>query len=111
MEWNLSILWAPEPGNESSTIIRISWDSNHAAESDFESFKLYEKNTMVANLLSNHSFSFPSNGTLHQFQIIGQGTPINGTVEKRDLLILPILLGISVLIIAIVFFIFYKRKK
>jgi len=111
MQWNLSIIWAPEPGNDSSTTIRIVWDSSQAAESGFESFQLYENDTVVANMLTENSFSFPSNGTLHQFQIIGQSTPTNGASEKNDLPVLPILLGISVLIIAIALFIVYKRKK
>jgi len=111
MQWNLSIIWAPEPGNDSSTTIRIFWDSSQAAESGFESFQLYENDTVVANMLTENSFSFPSNGTLHQFQIIGQSTPANGASEKNDLPVLPIILGISVLIIAIALFIVYKRKK
>jgi len=112
MEWNLSIIWAPEPGNDSSTTISISWDPTQAAKSTYGSFQLYENNTAVANMLTENSYSFPSNGTLHRFQIIGQTTSTNGASEQNDLPVLPILLGISVLVIVIIVaFFLYKRKK
>jgi hypothetical protein len=103
MEWNLSIIWVPEPGNNSSTTISISWDPTQAAKSTYDSFQLYKNNTAVANMLTENSYSFPSNGTLHRFQIIGQTTSTP---------VLPILLGISVLVIVIIIaFFLYKRKK
>ena len=112
MQWNLSIIWAPEPGNDSSTTISIIWDPTQAAKSTYDSFRLYENNTAVANMLTENSYSFPSNGTLHLFQIIGQTTSTNGASEQNDLPVLPILLGISVLVIVIIIaFFFYKRKK
>jgi len=112
MEWNFSIVWAPEPGNDSSTTISISWDPTQATKSTYDSFQLYENNTAVANMLTENSYSFPSNGTLQSFQIIGQSTSTNGVSEQNDLPVLPILLGISVLVIVvIVAFFFYKRKK
>jgi hypothetical protein len=122
MEWNLSILWTPEPGNISTTTISISWDPTQAAQSTYTSFQLYENNTAVANLLTEHSFSYPSNDTRHQFQIIGQGRSTNGTSQnnstngtstQNNLPVLPILLGISILIIVLLIasFIYYKRKQ
>ena len=100
MEWNLSIIWVSE--NVSLTTISINWDPTQAAKSGFNSFKVYENNTVVANLLTEHSYSFLSNGTLHHFQIIGES----------DLEVLPILLGISVIVIVIIFaFFMYKRKR
>ncbi|MBE3138988.1 MAG: hypothetical protein IMZ53_00225, partial [Thermoplasmata archaeon] len=112
MEWNLSTIWAPEPGNTSSTTISISWDPTQVAKSTFDSFQLYENNTAVANMLTENSYSFPSNDTQHRFQIIGQSTSTNGTSEQNDLPVLPILLGISVLVIVIIIALFlYKRKK
>lgn len=112
MEWNLSTIWAPEPGNVSSTTISISWDPAQAAKSTYDSFQLYENNTAVANMLTENSYSFPSNGTQHRFQIIGQSTSTNGASEQNDLPVLPILLGICVLIIVIIIaFFLYKRKK
>jgi hypothetical protein len=100
MEWNLSILWVSE--NVSLTTISINWDPTQAAKSGFTSFKIYENNTVVVNLLTEHSYSFLSNGTLHHFQLIGE----------NDLEVLPILLGISVIVIVIIFaFFMYKRKR
>jgi hypothetical protein len=112
MEWNLSIIWTPEPGNVTSTTISINWDHTQAAKSTFDSFQLYENNTAVANMLTEDSYSFPSNGTLRHFQIIGLSSSTNGTSKQNDLPILPILLGIIVIIIVIVIALFlYKRKK
>jgi hypothetical protein len=112
MEWNLSIIWAPEPGNDSSTIISISWNPTQATISTFNSFQLYENNTAAANMLTEDSYSFPSNGTQQRFQIIGQTTSTNGTSEQNDLPVLPILLSISVLVIVVIVALFlYKRKK
>jgi hypothetical protein len=100
MEWNLSILWVSE--NISLTTISINWDPTQAAKSGFNSFKVYQNNTVVANLLTEHSYSFLSNGTLRHFQIIGES----------NLEVLPILLGISVIVIVIIFaFFMYKRKR
>jgi hypothetical protein len=111
VQWNLSIIWVPESENDSLTTINIIWNPAQAIQTTYDSFQLYENNTAVANMLTENSYSFPSNGTLHQFQIIGQSTPANGASEKNDLPVLPIILGISVLIIAIALFIVYKRKK
>ncbi|MBE3137250.1 MAG: hypothetical protein IMZ43_07680 [Thermoplasmata archaeon] len=111
MEWNLSLIWIPEPGNTSSTTISISWDPTQAAKSTYDSFQLYENNTAVANMLTENSYSFPSNGTLQSFQIIGLSTSTNGASEQNDLPVLPILLGISVIVVVIIAFFLYKRKK
>jgi len=111
MEWNLSIIWTPEPGNDSSTTISIIWDPTRAAKSTYDSFQLYENNTAVANMLTENSYIFPSNGTLHHFQIIGQSTSTNGASEQSDLPVLPILLAISVIVVIIIALFLYKRKK
>jgi hypothetical protein len=112
MEWNLSIVWVSESENVSPTTISINWDPTQAAKSGFTSFKVYENKTVVANLLTEHSYSFLSNGTLHHFQIIGESSSTNSTTEQSDLEILPILLGISVIVIVIIFvFFMYKRKR
>jgi hypothetical protein len=112
MQWNLSIRWYPKEENNSSTLIRISWDPLQAVKSGFELFKLYENNTAVANLRTESSFSFPSNGTLYQFQIIGQSSSTNGTSEQNTLPVLSILLGIGVLImVSIIAVFFYYRQK
>jgi hypothetical protein len=112
MEWNLSIIWVSESENIPSTTISISWDPTQAAKSTYDSFQLYENNTAVANMLTENSYSFPSNSTQHRFQIIGLSTSTNGASDQNDLPVLPILLGISVLVIVIIIaFFLYKRKK
>ena len=111
LQWNLSIIWVPEPGNNSSTTIEISWDSSQAKESGFGSFQLCENETVVANMLSQNSFSYPSIDTLHRFNIIAQNTPMNNDSGKYDLPVLPIILGIIMLIVAVVLLVVYKRKK
>jgi len=69
-EWNLSILWVPESSNASDTTISISWDSAKVKQNTFNSFQLFENNTVVADLRTQDSYSFQSNGTLHHFQIL-----------------------------------------
>lgn len=112
MEWNLSIIWVSESENIPSTTISISWDPTQAAKSTYDSFQLYENNTAVANMLSENSYSFPSYGTLHRFQIIGQSASTNGISEQSDMPVLPILLAIIVIVIVIIIALYcYKRKK
>ena len=112
MEWNLSFIWVSESENIPSTTISISWDPTQAAKSTYDSFQLYENNTAVANMLTENSYSFPSYGTLHRFQIIGQSASTNGTSEQSDMPVLPILLAIIVLVIVIIIALYcYKRKK
>jgi hypothetical protein len=104
--WNLSILWVSESDNSSSTTVTISWDPTQVALNGFNSFQLFDHDTVVANMLTKNSYSYTSNGTLHHFQIIGQTTPANSTPKTNDL-------GISILIIVIItaVLITYKRKK
>jgi hypothetical protein len=112
MEWNLSILWAAEPGNVSTTTIRIFWDPTQAAESTFTAFQLLEDNVTVANMLTQNSYSFLTNGTVRHFQILAQNTAAPETSEQNTLLVPLILLGIGILIVVILFvLIAYKRKK
>jgi hypothetical protein len=112
MEWNLSLIWVPEPENESNTTVSISWDPAQAIHSTFNSFQLYDNNTVVANMLTENSYTFPSNGTLHHFQIIGQTISKNNTSENNNLPVVPITLGIIVLVIVAMIALFlYKRKK
>jgi hypothetical protein len=62
----------PIPGNQSTTIIEISWDSVEINTAHIDSFLLYENNTVVADLHAVNSYSFSSNGSIHKFQIISQ---------------------------------------
>jgi hypothetical protein len=113
LQWNLSILWVMNPGNITSTTIQIHWDSAQAEASNFESFKIYEGTHMVADMLTQNSYSFPSNGSLYQFQIIAQNTLTNGISEQNTIslpFILFLSIGAFVVIVVIVLF-FYRRKK
>jgi len=108
--WNLSLIWVPELENDSLTTLNITWNPSQAVQSSFDSLQLYERNTSVANMLTENHYSFPSNGSIHHFQIIGQ--TINDTSGENDFPILPITLGIIVLVIVIIIAVFwYKQKK
>jgi hypothetical protein len=112
MEWNLSIIWTPESGNDSSTTIMISWDPTQAAESTFTTFQLLQNNVTVANMLTQNSYSFVSNGTVRHFQILAQNTVAPNTPDQNTLPVPLILLGIGILIVVVlVVLIVYKRKK
>jgi len=109
-EWNLSIIWVPELENDSFTTLNITWNPSQAIQSSFDSLQLYERNTSVANMLTENHYSFPSNGSIHHFQIIGK--TINDTSGENDFPILPITLGIIVLVIVVIIAVFwYKQKK
>lgn len=108
--WNLSLIWVPELENDSLTTLNITWNASQAIQSSFDFLQLYERNTSVANMLTENHYSFPSNGSIHHFQIIGQ--TINDTSGENDFPILPITLGIIVLVIVIIIAVFwYKQKK
>jgi len=108
--WNLSIIWVPELENDSSTTINITWDPAQAEQSTFDTLQLYERNISVASMLTETHYSFPSNGSIHHFRIIGQ--TINDAPAQDDLSILPITLGIIALVIVAILALFlYRRKK
>ncbi len=111
MQWNLSILWVPEPGNHSSTTITLSWDPQQARESGFGTFQITENGTVVADMLTKDSFAYVSNGTVHQFTILAQGTPTNDQPEQPNgLPVLPIIL-VVVIIVAIAGVIVYHWRR
>ncbi len=110
--WNLSLIWVPESENDSLTTIEITWNPTQATQTTFTSLQLYQNNISLANMLTESTYSFPSNGTIHHFQIIGQTISNNTTSEQNNLPILPIALGIIVIVIvAIIALFWYKRKK
>ncbi len=112
LQWNLTILWVPEPENISLTTITIRWDPSQALRSTYSSFELIRTNTTVANMLTESSYSFPSNGTLHHFQIQCRNIPSHPSPEKNDLPILPLTFGVLVVVIVVlVAVVSYKRKK
>jgi len=109
--WNLSCVWMAASENQSTTFIQISWKSDEINATHFDSFLLYQNNTVVADLLALSSYSFPSNGTLHQFQIIGQTIEKNNTSGKNDLSILSITVFIIVLIFVAILAVFWNKHK
>jgi len=112
MEWNFSLLWVSDQENNSFTTINISWDPTQVIQSNYNSFQLYQNNTPVADMLTDNFYLFPSNGTIHHFQIISQSIQNNNTIRGNDILILPMTLGIIVLVIIITSaLLLYKRKK
>lgn len=112
MQWNLSILWVPEPEDTTLTTITISWDPSQVLRSTYSSFELIKMNTTVANMLTESSYSFPSNGTLRHFQIQCRNIPSPLSSEKNDLPILPVAFGgLVVVIVVLSALFFYKRKK
>jgi len=79
--WNLSIVWLPEPGNESSTNITISWDSSELSESEYTSIVLQKNNTNISNMLLETSYIFVSSGNEpHIFRILCQ----KNTSDEKD---------------------------
>jgi len=112
MEWNLSVIWVSESENNSPITISMTWDSTPITKNHLSSLHLYENNTDLVNMLNDNSFSYQSNETIHHFKIIGQAALSNGDKTQHDLPVIPIIIGISSLIIVIVVALFwYKRKK
>jgi len=104
--WNLSILWIPEPGEESSfTTIDISWNVSEIAESEYDSVLLYENDTIVADMLTENGYTFDSPGeTLHRFQIICQS-------ETSDSDETPFISFIFILIMIFLFTLYWKKNN
>ena len=111
--WNLSIVWSPAPGNNSTAIVTIHWDSSQVAKSPYQSFLLYQNNTLLEDMFTSISYSFFTNGTLQHFQIICKDPLINSS-KQNQLPMLLIILGIIVLfvvIIIMVVIIYIRRTK
>lgn len=108
--WNLSILWIPEPGNTTSTMIRIQWDLSGIIKSPYQSFVLLENNTVLANMLIDNSYVFSTNGSLHRFQIIGQREPAKNTTQT-EALFLPLLIGIIIVVFFIIAIFFVIKRR
>ena len=107
--WNISVIWVPEVENASTTTITISWDPTLAQQSTYDSVQLYERNTSVANMYIDNHYTFPTNGSIHHFQVIAQNTPdISG---EDQLPILPITIIIIVLVLAIIIALYWYKRK
>ena len=111
--WNLTILWLPAPGNITSTNITLHWDPSEILKNPGQSLFLYENSTILTNMLTTQSYSYETNSTPHQFQIISQNHPSNNTSEQNTIPMLPLIIFILVLfmVIIIVLFLLYRRRE
>jgi len=104
-EWNLLIILQPEPGNDSSTTMIISWDPSKLAESEYGSVVLYKNNTDVSDMLTESSYTFDSPpSTLQHFQIICQSK----TSDSNETPFLPI---IFILATIVLFTLYWKKNN
>lgn len=109
--WNLSLLWIPEPGN-TTTMIRIQWNTSEVAQSHYRTFVLLRNNTVLTDMLVDSSYVFLSNGTLEHFQILCQNSSSGIAPQQDDFSMIFLTIGlilVSVLCIALIT-IFYKRR-
>jgi len=111
--WNLSIVWVPAPGNQSTTTVRILWDLPEVNTNYTHSFLLYENDMVVANMITNTSFSFSTNSSLHRFQIMYERETSIDNGKPLDLPVLPVVMVgiVCVVIIVIIFIVITRRKK
>jgi hypothetical protein len=111
--WNLSIVWMPAPGNQSITTVRLLWDPAQIPVNHNPSLLLYENDVIVANMITNTSFSFPTDGSLHRFQIMYQRETSNSTGEPIELPVLLLVMGgvVCVVIIAVIFVVMKRIKR
>jgi hypothetical protein len=110
--WNLSLIWVAAPGNLSNTTVSILWDSDLVNSTLTHSLLLYENDVMIANMITESSYSFLTNSSLHRFQIIYQSETSNNSGKPVEYSILPFAIGGVVCIIMITTAIFFlKRKK
>ena len=109
--WNLSIVWLPEPGNESSTNITISWDSSGLSESEYTSILLQKNNTNISNMLLETSYIFVSSGNEpHIFRILCQKNTSDGKGNKEISTPFPSVSAGLITIIFVTLLILHRRK-
>lgn len=109
--WNLSIVWLPEPGNESSTNITISWDSSELTESEYTSIVLQKNNTNISNMLAETSYVFTSSGNEpHSFKIVCQKNTSEGKDNGDVDMPFPSFSAGLIIIISISLLVSYRRK-
>jgi prolipoprotein diacylglyceryltransferase len=68
---------------------------------------------IVSNMITNNSFSFSTNGSLHRFQIMYQKETSNGTGNPIELQVLLLAMGavVCVVLIAIAFVAMKRRRE
>lgn len=104
-EWNLLIILQPEPGNDSSTTMIISWYPSKITESEYTSVVLHKNNTDVSDMLTESSYTFNSPpSTLQHFQIICQSK----TSDSNETPSLPI---IFILATIVLFALYWKKNN
>ena len=112
--WNLSVLWVSQPGNSSLTTITMTWEPPDVTPSGLISLYLYENSTVLADMLVDHSYSFPSDSGLHRFQIISESTTTDGSSAPtgNGLPVVPLVAAvILILVLLLVVGLWYRKKK
>ena len=102
--WNLSIQWVPEPGNESSATLIISWNKDEVGSSEYDSIIIYQNNSIVVDMKAESSYTVnTAGGIIHSYQIVCQGK----TSDNNKTPFVPLFL---VLISIILFTLNYKKR-
>jgi hypothetical protein len=109
--WNLSILWVATPGNASSTTITITWGPPNNTASEGFSLLLYENSTVLADMLTDHSYSFPTTGAVHRFSVVSERTSSGNSSETNEFPVLPLLVGVIIVVFVIVLLLVYRTRK
>ena len=111
--WNLSLVWVAAAGNQSTTTVHILWDPPQVNANHIHSLLLYENDVIVADMITNNSFSFSTNESLHRFQIMYEREISNGSGKPIELPVLPLVIGgiVCVVVIAIIFIVITRRTK
>jgi len=111
--WNLSILWYPAPGDNSTAILTIHWDISQTEESLYQSFLLFRNNTMVKDMLLSSSYSFNSSATPQTFQIMCKD-PFSASSQSTQLtppLFILVVAIVAIMTFAIALFIRSRKKR
>ena len=109
--WNLSVLWITSSQNTSNTTLTLTWNSS-VLDTNFPiSLLLYEDDRMVSDMITEKSYSFLTNSSIHHFQIIYQQNISNNVEHSIEVPLLPIVLGGIISITVIGLIVFNKRKK
>jgi hypothetical protein len=110
--WNVTIVWVAAPENQSHPTVSINWDSPLINTNLTHSLLLYENDVIIANMITENSYSFSTNGSLHRFQIIYQSETSNNSGKPMELPILPFVIsGVACIVIITTAIFFLKRKK
>jgi hypothetical protein len=109
--WNLSVLWVAQPGNTSPPTISITWDPQSVGARDHVSLLLYENSTVVADMLTDYSYSFSTGSALHRFKIISESNASDGSSAGKELPVIPLSAGVIVIIVLLLVVIWYRTKK